>query len=164
MLIRLITITAVTFFLAPVLPLGAQEHPTEHPTKKEGEHPEHPEKGKGQKKDVTMAEISSGIKNHIETKSKSASDGKFHAMHEGKDIALTLVKVHEDRLQSLGGGKYFACVDMKAADGTTYDIDFFLTGKPGDMRVTETSVHKVNGKPLYNWKEENGNWKKVSTG
>ena len=81
--------------------------------------------------------------------------------YEGKDLALDLVKVHDDRLSSLSEGKYFACVDMKAADGTTYDIDFFMSGKPGDMNVTETSVHKINGKPLYNWKEENGVWKRV---
>ncbi len=59
------------------------------------------------------------------------------------------------------GGKYFACVDMKGTDGKTYDIDFFLTGQPGKMKVTETSVHKIDGKPLYDWKEENGTWHKV---
>ena len=52
-------------------------------------------------------------------------------------------------------------VDMKGTDGKTYDIDFFLTGQAGNMKVTETSVHKINGKPLYNWKEENGKWNKV---
>jgi hypothetical protein len=61
----------------------------------------------------------------------------------------------------LDEGKYFACVDLKATNGKTYDVDFFLSGKPGDMKVTETSVHKIDGKPLYNWKEENGVWKKV---
>ena len=35
----------------------------------------------------------------------------------------------------LGGGKYFACVDMKGTDGKTYDIDFFLTGLAGNMKV-----------------------------
>jgi len=30
------------------------------------------------------------------------------------------------------------------------------------MRVTDASVYKINGKRLYNWKEENGVWKKVS--
>jgi len=109
----------------------------------------------------TKADISAGIKNNIASESKKASDGKFHVTHEGKDLALDLVKVHDDRLSGLGDGKYFACVDMKAADGTTYDIDFFMSGKPGDMKVTETSVHKVNGKPLYTWKEEGGVWKKV---
>ncbi len=69
--------------------------------------------------------------------------------------------MHDDRLSDLGGGKYFACVDMKGTDGKTYDIDFFLTGRPGQMKVTETSVHKIDGKPLYNWKEENGTWQKT---
>jgi len=125
------------------------------------EHPEHPKKAGGEKK-VTKAEISAGIKKHIAAESKGSNDKKFHTTYEGKDLALDLVKVHDDRLSSLGDGNYFACVDMKATDGTTYDIDFFMSGKPGDMKVTETSVHKINGKPLYNWKEENGVWKKVS--
>ena len=154
---------AIALSFALAIPAMAAEHPSEHP-KKEGEHPkkegEHPkEHPKKDATEVTTAEISAGIKKHIEAESKK--DGKFHAKHEGKDLSLTLVKVHDDRLSSLGGGKHFACVDMTAADGTTYDLDFFLSGKPGSMKVTETSVHKVNGKPLYDWKEESGVWKKV---
>jgi hypothetical protein len=158
---------ALALFFTPALPLKAQEHP-EHPKKAESkEHPakgskEHPAKEKGQAKDVSTADISAGIRKDIDAKSKKASDGKFHVKHEGKDLALDLVKVHDDRLSNLGSGKYFACVDMKAADGTTYDIDFFMSGKPGNMKVTETSVHKVNGRPRYDWKEEGGGWKKVS--
>ena len=156
---------AGALFFAPAIPAIAAEHPTEHPTKagespeKESEHPkEHPKKDAAGA-EVTTADISTGIKKHIEAESKK--DGKFHVKHEGKDLSLTLVKVHDDRLSSLGGGKHFACVDMKAADGTTYDLDFFLSGKPGSMKVTETSVHKVDGKPLYDWKEESGVWKKA---
>jgi hypothetical protein len=160
---RIFLAVAVAFFLTPAISIPAQEHP-EHPKKKEetkkAEHPEHPTKGGG--KEVTTAEISAGIKKHISSESKKSSDKKFHVNYESKDLALDLIKVHDDRLSDLGDGKYFACVDMKATDGTTYDIDFFLAGKPGSMSVTETSVHKVNGKPLYNWKEENGIWKKVS--
>jgi len=165
MITRLTIATAVALFFAPALTGLAQEHP-EHPKKKEaaegkkGEHPEHPTKGGG--KEVSTAEISTGIKKHIAAETKKSSDKKFHVDYEGKDLALDLIKVHDDRLSSLGDEKYFACVDMKATDGTTYDIDFFLAGKPGDMTVTETAVHKVNGNPLYNWKEENGVWKKVS--
>jgi hypothetical protein len=162
MITRLIIAAAVALFFTPAMPIFAQEHP-EHPKKKEdaktAEQPEHPKKGGG--KEVTKAEISAGIKKHIVSETKKSSDKKFHVNYEGKDLALDLVKVHDDRLSSLGDGKYFACVDMKAADGTVYDIDFFMSGKPGDMKVTETSVHKVNGKPLYNWKEEGGVWKKV---
>lgn len=160
MITRFIIAAAVALFFTPTMSSFAQEHP-EHPKKKEEiKKGEHPQKGEG--KEVSTAEISAGIKKHINSESKNSSDKKFHANYEGKDLALDLVKVHDDRLSSLGEGKYFACVDMKATDGTTYDIDFFMSGKPGDMKVTETSVHKVNGKPLYNWKEEGGVWKKVS--
>ena len=101
------------------------------------------------------------IKKNIDAKSKKSADGKFPVQYEGQDLALDLIKVHDDRLQDLGAGKYFACVDMKGTDGKTYDIDFFLTGPPGKMTVTDTAVHKIDGKPLYNWKEENGKWNKV---
>lgn len=164
MITRFVISVAVALFFTPTMSSFAQEHP-EHPKKKEeakkSEHPEHPKKS-GEGKEVTTAEISTGIKKHITAETKKSSDKKFHVNYEGKELALDLTKVHDDRLSSLGEGKYFACVDMKAADGTTYDIDFFMSGKPGDMKVTETSVHKVNGKPLYNWKEENGVWKKIS--
>jgi len=162
MITRVIIALSVALFLAPAATILAQEHP-EHPKKsteppKQG--PEHPKKG-GAEKQVSTADISAGIRKNIDAQSKKGADGKFRVKYEGQDLALDLVKVHDDRLQDLGGGKYFACVDMKATDGKTYDIDFFLTGQPGKMKVTETSVHKVDGKPLYNWKEENGKWQKV---
>jgi hypothetical protein len=169
MITRLIIAVAIPLFFTPAAMVFSQEHP-EHPKKtteqpkKGGEHPkkgaEHP-KGGGEAKQVSTADISAGIKTNIDAKSKKSPDGKFHVQHEGQDLSLDLIKVHDDRLQDLGGGKYFACVDMKAADGKTYDIDFFLTGQPGKMKVTETSVHKIDNKPLYNWKEENGKWNKV---
>jgi hypothetical protein len=149
MITRIIIAAAVALSFTPTMSVFAQEHP------------EHPKKA-GEEKEVTKAEISTGIKNHIRAESKKSSDQKFHTNYEGKDLALDLIKVHDDRLSSLGEGKYFACVDMKATDGTVYDIDFFMSGEPGDLKATETSVHKVNGKPLYNWKEEGGVWKKVS--
>jgi hypothetical protein len=159
---KLIIAVAIALFFTPTATIFAQEHP-EHP-KKSAEHPKegakHPKKGGGEKQ-VSTADISAGIKKNIDAQSKKSSDGKFHVKYEGQDLALDLVKVHDDRLQDLGGGKYFACVDMKATDGKTYDIDFFLTGQSGKMKVTETSVHKIDGKPLYNWKEENGKWQKV---
>jgi hypothetical protein len=50
---------------------------------------------------------------------------------------------------------------MKGTDGKIYDIDFLMAVQPGKLTVTQTSVHKINGKPLYNWKEETGVWKRV---
>jgi hypothetical protein len=161
MILRLIITAAIALLFAPAALVLSQEHP-EHP-KKTTENPkqgaEHPKQG-AEAKQVSTADISAGIKTNIDAKSKKSPDGKFHVKHESQDLALDLIKVHDDRLQDLGGGKYFACVDMKATDGKTYDIDFFLTGQPGKMKVTETSVHKIDGKPLYNWKEENGKWQK----
>jgi hypothetical protein len=159
---RLIIAAAIALFFTLAVTIFAQEHP-EHP-KKNAEHPkqgsEHPKQG-AQAKQVSTADISTGIKTNIDAKSKKSPDGKFHVKYEGQDLALDLVRVHDDRLSDLGGGKYFACVDMKATDGKTYDIDFFLTGQTGKMKVTETSVHKIDGKPLYDWKEEDGKWRKV---
>ena len=50
---------------------------------------------------------------------------------------------------------------MKAANGAIYDVDLFITVRSGMLSVTEASVHKINGKPVYNWKEEGGIFKKV---
>jgi hypothetical protein len=154
MITRIIIALAIALFFAPATVLLSQEHP-EHPTKGGAA------KKEGAEKRVSTADISAGIKQNIEAETKKGSDGKFHVKHEGQDLALNLIKVHDDRLQDLGGGKYFACVDMKGTDGKIYDIDFFLTGEPGKMKVTDTAVHKVDGKPLYNWKEESGKWNKV---
>jgi hypothetical protein len=152
MIAKSIMSVGIALLLAPTALVYGQEHP-EHP-KKTGE-------AKAAEKQVSTADISAGIKKNIAAESKKSSDAKFHVNYQGQDLALDLIRVHDDRLSDLGGGKYFACVDMKGTDGKTYDIDFFLAGQPGQMRVTETSVHKIDGKPLYDWKEENGKWHKV---
>jgi hypothetical protein len=159
---RIVLAAVVLLMLKPAIAICAGEHP-EHPQSPPAIQPSDQVKpsAKVEKKEVTTTQISTGIKKHITTQTSKSADKKFHAKHEGKDLALDLVKVHDDRLSGLGGGKYFACVDMKAADGTIYDIDFFLSGTPDNMTVTETSVHKINGKALYGWKEEGGVWKKM---
>jgi len=110
---------------------------------------------------VSDAEISAGVRKYISTHAEKSADKKFHVQSGGKDVALDLITIHADRLSDLGGDKHFVCVDMKGANGATYDVDFFITVRSGTLSVTESSVHKINGKPLYNWKEQNGIWKKV---
>lgn len=164
MTIRIIVAAVVLLMFKPTVGICAGEHP-EHPKSAPATQPSEQtttSANKVEKKEVTTAQISTGIKKNITAQTDKATDKKFHTKHQGKDLALDLVNVHDDRLSGLGGGKYFACVDMKAADGTVYDIDFFLAGTPENMRVTQTSVHKVNGKALYGWKEEGGVWKKVA--
>jgi hypothetical protein len=157
---QFINAVSVALFLAPAMPLFAAEHPQIRVQQLPQTTTTVPQSGTPTMV-VSTADISAGIKRHIASDRKKSSDKKFHVNYRGKDLALDLVKVHDDRLSSLGSGKYFACVDMKATDGTIYDIDFFMAGQPVSMRVTETAVHKINGKPLYNWKEEGGVWKKV---
>ena len=110
---------------------------------------------------ASMSEVSDGLKRFISGSAAKSADKKFHVPYQRKNLALDLVRVHDDRFSSLGGDKYFACVDMKGADGKVYDIDFFMVVQTGKLTVTETSVHKINGKPLYNWTEQKGVWKKV---
>ena len=160
-----IVITLITAgLIGAALPLAAQ-HPAggEHPTSASDRPGQSTTStaAKPEAKKASTADISAGIKSQIAAESKKAPDGKFHFKHDGKDLALALTKVHDDRLSNVGSGKYFACVDMKATDGTVYDLDFFLTGQPGAMKVVETTVHKVSGKPLYNWEEKAGIWHKV---
>jgi hypothetical protein len=152
----------VALLLAPVASLVAQDHPR---APQQSQSQQLPQSTKGAAQAATMqasmSDVSDGLKRFISGYAAKSPDDKFHMPYQRKDLALDLVKVHDDRLSNLGGNKYFACVDMKGADGKIYDIDFFMVVKPGKLSVTETSVHKINGKPLYNWRQEGGVWKKV---
>jgi hypothetical protein len=152
----------VALLLAPVASLVAQDHPR---APQQSQSQQLPQSTKGAAQAATMqasmSDVSDGLKRFISGYAAKSPDDKFHMPYQRKDLALGLVKVHDDRLSNLGGNKYFACVDMKGADGKIYDIDFFMVVKPGKLSVTETSVHKINGKPLYNWRQEGGVWKKV---
>ena len=83
--------------------------------------------------------------------------------YEERELALSLILVHLDKLARLKNGLFFACTDFQGDDGNTYDVDFYLKGRPGAMVVTEAMVHKVNGNRLYKWKQEgDGNWSRVA--
>jgi hypothetical protein len=110
---------------------------------------------------VDIADIETGIKNYINTKTKAA-DGYFHVKDDNKELRLKLVRVHTEYLSNLGPNRHFACVDLADENGDVYDVDFFMEGKPGGMDVTETTVHKLNGKPFYSWKQkEDKTWHRV---
>src|SRR5438477_12723569 len=119
---RLIAAVAIALFFMPATVVFSQEHP---------EHPERAKAG-GAAKQVSTADISAGIKKHINTETNN-SDGKFHVNYQGHNLALNLVKVHDDRIQDLGNGKYLACADMKGTDVKSYDIDLIVTGHSASM-------------------------------
>jgi len=110
---------------------------------------------------VVTKDIQDGIEKHIEEQTR-LGEGYFRVSFDGKQLQLKLVRVHTEYLASLGPGCHFACVDMANIDGDVYDIDFFLAGDAGAMTVTETTVHKINGQPLYAWEQnDDGTWHHV---
>jgi hypothetical protein len=146
----------LAFFSSLALAQEKKEHPKEEHPKQE--HPEHPKSGKK----MSTEDIDKAIRAHIE-KTAAASGGKFPVKDDvlKKTWDLDLVKVHNDKLQALADGRYFACVDFKAADGTMVDVDFFMK-KDGDaLAVTDTTVHKINGKARYSYQEKDGVWMRV---
>lgn len=101
---------------------------------------------------ISIQEIETGIRTYIDQKARE-NDGYFLISDRGKDFRMKLVRVHTEYLSNLGPESHFACVDLVDTSGDVYDVDFFLAGPPGAMNVTETSVHKLNGKPYYAWKQ-----------
>jgi len=146
-----IVFTVTALFSTLALAQEKKEHPKEHP--------EHP---KSEKK-VSTDDIDKAIRGHIEQAAK-ASGGKISVKDDvlNKTWELELVRVHKDRLQALADGRYFACVDLKAADGTMVDVDFFLKKEGDALAVTDTTVHKINGKARYNYQEKDGVWVRVA--
>ncbi|PIB39185.1 transglutaminase-like domain-containing protein [Maribacter sp. 4G9] len=101
---------------------------------------------------VVTDDIEKGIKAIIDKK-VAEGGGYFNMTADGKELRLKLVRVHTEYLSNLGPGRHFACVDLADVSGDVYDVDFFLNGEPGNMNVTETTLHKLNGKPFYTWKQ-----------
>ncbi len=107
------------------------------------------------------ADIQAGIEKHIEAQVRRGG-GYFKLPYRNQELRLKLVKVHTEYLSKLGPGRYFACVDLVDTRGDVYDVDFFLAGKPGAMKVTETTVHKKNGQPFYAWEQKrDGTWHRI---
>lgn len=102
---------------------------------------------------VVTADIEAGIKANIAKKVEEGGGYFNMTTEEGKDLRLQLVRVHTEYLSNLGPNQHFACVDLADIGGDVYDVDFFLDGDPGSMNVTQTSLHKLNGKPFYSWKQ-----------
>lgn len=113
-------------------------------------------------KKASIAEIEVGIKDFIAAKT-TENNGVFPVKDENHDLKMKLVRVHTEYLSNLGPGKNFACVDLVDESGDVYDVDFFMDGEPGNMTVTQTTVHKLNGKPFYSWKQnkEDKTWNRV---
>lgn len=103
---------------------------------------------------ISIHDIARAIKRHIEVETE-AGNGVFNLPHDDRVLELRLIRIHMEYLANLGDGVQFACVDLVERDGTVYDVDFFLRGTdPDALTVTETIVHKIDGRPLYAWEQK----------
>ena len=110
---------------------------------------------------VVTADIQAGIETHIDRQTRLGG-GAFPLVVKGTELNLKLVRIHTEYLATLGPQEHFACVDLVDNKGDVYDVDFFMQGDPGSMKVTETIPHKVNGKPFYFWQQnDDKTWGRV---
>ncbi len=101
---------------------------------------------------ATIVDVEAGIRQYIKTKTE-ADSGYFSIVNDSTNLSLRLVRVHTEYLSVLDSNSFFACVDLADTKGDVYDVDFFLSGTPENMQVTETTVHKLNGRPFYTWQQ-----------
>ena len=102
---------------------------------------------------AVTADIQAGIERHIEEQVR-VGRGYYRLQFKDRELRLKLVRVHTEYLANLGPRRHFACVDLADISGDVYDVDFFMSGDPGSMTVTETTVHKINGQPYYAWEQK----------
>ena len=143
----MIFVASIFLFTSAATMAVAGEHPSEHPA--------------GEQSEVTTETISHAIEKEVKNSAKK-NDGYFivEDKEAGKTLYLKLDKIHKERLSAVKKNLYFACVDFTNKDGRTYDIDFFLKDASGKLKVSETIVHKEEGKPRYNWEQKGDYWVK----
>lgn len=139
--------------------LFADEHPKEHPSEHPKEHPsEHPSSSEAK---LSVDQLADAITLFV--KEDAALHGGYLLVWDPvakKPLALTLDKVHREKLAGLGDGVYFLCADFKATDGHMYDLDVFMKQGEHGLATTQISVHKEEGKARYGWVEKDGVWTK----
>jgi hypothetical protein len=131
----------------------AAEHPAEHPAEHTAE---------AAAPGITKDQLADAIRKYVEKDSKLK--GGYFVVYDKKaqmPLALTLKKVHEDRLSTIGKGVYFFCADFETPAGKVYDLDIFMKGADKDhLKATKVLIHKEAGVERYTWYEEGGIWKK----
>jgi hypothetical protein len=75
-----------------------------------------------------------------------ANENKMTLAHpvSGEDVDLTFHFVHEGSHET-PGGRHAACVDFIDAEGTAYDVDFYVVETEGSFEIAEAAIHKVGG-------------------
>jgi len=131
----------------------AQEHPGQPRVREPAKKDERPTKPEAQP--VTLDELARAIQSYAQEDTRLK--GGYFLVYDARDkkpLVLTFDKVHKDKLAEVEKGAYFACVDFKSSDGVTYDLDLFMKQAEHGLKCNEIDVHKVAGKPRYEWYQD----------
>lgn len=160
-----VALLAVIAMASSSLVAAQQEHPkgAEHPKAAAGaEHPsgaEHPAT-QAARPATTIADVAAAVRKYVDH--DTASKGGYFLVYDTETkepLALTLDKIHDDRLTPMGNGVHFVCADFKATNGHTYDVDFFTKDTAKGLELTDVvTVHKVDGKARYQWQQQGDTW------
>ena len=152
----LLVMGAAYCFLGGMSLRAQNEHPQNQPTQ------EHPKEEHPSAKPVSTDTLEKAIRDQIAERSK-ANDGKFTVQDDvlHKTWQLELLRVHTDKLTQLDDKTYFACVDFKADDGTIVDVDFYIKNNNGALKLSDTTVHKVSGKPRFTYQKKGDYWERI---
>jgi len=116
----------------------------EHPGTSVVEHP-----GKA----ISADFVKKAIRDHVKAEEKA--NGGFFVLPDpelNKTWRLKLAKIHDPvrTFKKDDQAIYFACSDFKSADGKdVLDIDFWMVPDGKKMKVIDTKIHKLNGKPRF---------------
>ena len=100
-----------------------------------------------------VEDIKSTMREHVTN--QVDDEGIFHLKDDraGEKLELKFVMVH-DPVRQIRGDIYFACTDfhVKGEPEKVYDIDFWMDGSSGELKVYDTKVHKEpRSSLLYGW-------------
>ena len=115
----------------------------EHP----GKAVEHPGKA------ISADFVKKSIQTHVKTEEKA--NGGFFLMSDpesNKSWKLMLATIHDPvrQFEKEGQTIYFACSDFKSVDSEDLlDIDFWMVQDGNELKVIDTKIHKLNGKPRF---------------
>jgi hypothetical protein len=70
------------------------------------------------------------------------------------ECIISLDRVHRERLARLDPKIDFACTDFRSSDGHVVDVDFFMKDDGKKLVMRDATIHRVDGKPRYNWQEK----------
>lgn len=106
----------------------------------------------------SIERVAKFLEDHVAQALQGATNGRFPFEGDGKSLSLELERVHRERLSRVAPGRWFVCADFLGADGTRYDLDFWVESEGAELAVVETTLHKIAGEPLYQWVERDGTW------